>query len=127
MGNADTVRSAYDAFAEGNIQGIVDVQDEGVRWHIPESLPYGGSYEGHDGIQEFFGKFFESWEEFEIQTDDFIESGDHVAVTAQARGKSKSGNEGGGPIAHVWKLSDGKVVHLQAYTDTARELETVKG
>ena len=45
--NAALVKSAYDAFAHGDIQGPLAVLAEDILWHIPGRGPLSGDYRGH--------------------------------------------------------------------------------
>src|SRR5204862_3079944 len=50
--NADAVKSGWDAFAEGDLDTAVATTSDSAKIVIPESLPWGGTYTGPEGIKE---------------------------------------------------------------------------
>jgi hypothetical protein len=50
------IRRYYAAFQTGNIPQIFDILAPNVKIHIPESLPYGGVYSGHNGFKNLVDK-----------------------------------------------------------------------
>ena len=55
--NSKLIADLYAAFARGDIPFILDRLSADVRFEhseLPE-MPYGGTYEGKDGVEKFFG------------------------------------------------------------------------
>jgi hypothetical protein len=52
-----------------------------------------------------------------LETDQFLDAGDYVVVTGRFVGKDDHGRQLDTPCAHVWRMSDGKAVRFQNYTD----------
>jgi len=51
--NVQVIRSAYEAFARGDVPAVPAILDEDVEWEVTDVLPQGGSFRGRDGAGEF--------------------------------------------------------------------------
>ena len=87
---------------------------------LPETLPWGGTRHGRDGILAFASIFRDNVEGQWADADDFIEAGDLIVVLGRLRGRAKAtGDEFEAHFAHVWTLSDGMPSRCRSYFDTA--------
>ncbi|HEX3292102.1 MAG TPA: nuclear transport factor 2 family protein [Solirubrobacterales bacterium] len=125
--NADTVKSGWDAFADGDMDAAVSTTSEQARIVIPESLPWGGTYTGPAGFKEMIGKFLSNFDEVHPEPQQFLEAdGGHVLVTVSGTGTTKSGNELGGDSIWLYKVDDGEISHAEFYGDTATAVEALR-
>jgi ketosteroid isomerase-like protein len=113
--NAALIKSAYDAFSRGDIQGAMAAFAEGIFWHVPGRGPLSRDYRGHAEVLGFFGHFMDlSGGTFRLQVDDVLAKGDRVVVfcteSAQRGGRSWSA-----PQVHVWTVKDGKATVFWEY------------
>ena len=126
-GNVDTIKSGYEAFANGDAEGMKAAWTDDIRWEGPNSteLPGGGTHEGPDDVLQMLGSIADRYESFSVEADEWLESGDTVVVLGHSTAKPK---DGGGeikvPFVHVWRFQDGKASAVQVLTDT---LEVAKG
>lgn len=121
MTNSDTIKGVYDAFAKGDVTGVLAALDPLVNWTEAEGFPYGGTYIGPDAILEnVFIKFGTEWEGFSAVPGQFVDDGDNTVVAlGMYSGKYlKTGKSMNVPFAHVWTMRDGKAVRFVQYTDT---------
>ena len=51
--NVSVVRGFNDALAQGDMGGMLNFLDPQLEWRAPESVPWGGTFHGHDGFREF--------------------------------------------------------------------------
>lgn len=130
MGNAETIKSMYDAFAKGDIPTIVGVMDPKVEWNEAEGILYdqGKPYVGPDEVlQGVFARLAEEWDGFTVTPSNIIDGGDTIVAEARYRGTFKAtGKALDAQVAHVFDLRDGKVTRFQQYTDT-RQFTEVTG
>ncbi len=124
--NADTVRTGWDAFADGDMDAAVATTSEQAKIVVPESLPWGGTYTGRAGFKEMIGKFVSNFDEVHPEPQQFLEADDgHVLVTVSGVGTTKSGNELSGDSIWLYKVDDGEISHAEFYGDTATAVEAL--
>jgi ketosteroid isomerase-like protein len=124
--NADAVRVAYNAMDHGDMGPYFALFDDEAEFREPGSLPYGGTYHGHDGLQRLVGVIGELWDETHFEIDELLEAGDYVVVVARVRSRSRNtGDEVDQPIVEVLRFRNGKIISAQAQTDTARFLQAL--
>ena len=121
--NRETVKRAYDAFAAGDIDGILAMLSDDVAWRVPDVLPHGGSFTGKDGALEFFGGLAEKWDGLEVSVDDIVAERDRVIVIGSAAGKLRSADaDHAYPFVHAWTLRDGRATRFDEYADPPKVL-----
>jgi ketosteroid isomerase-like protein len=124
--NADTVKSGWDAFAQGDLDTAVATTSDSAEIVIPESLPWGGTYTGPDGFKEMIGKFLSNFDEVRPAPQQFLEAEDgHVLVTVSGVGRTKCGNELSGDSIWLYKVDDGEISHAEFYGDTATAVKAL--
>lgn len=127
--NVDGVRGVYQAFAKGDVPGVLGFLWPDIEWTEAEGFPYGGTYKGPNAVLEgVFMRLGTEWDAYSAIPDEFIDAGDTVVAlgkysgTYKATGKSFQAN-----FAHVWSLRDGKAVKFVQYTDTRKVHEALQG
>jgi len=120
MSNVDTARSAYDAFARGDLAALQESFAENAVWVTSDELPLGGEVKGRDKILENFAQIPNYWSSFSVEPEEFIDAGEYVIV----RGTQRAANDEGSfeaPFVHVIKYDeDGKTVRGEFFTDSAK-------
>jgi ketosteroid isomerase-like protein len=123
------VRGVYESTMAGERERTFSLLDENVEWRIPDELPYGGRFEGHDGVAEtrrIANEYFVPGQTF--SQDHVFRSVGHVVVSGQMRATVRATDaELDVPFAHVWTVQDGKVVARHQYTDTRTILRALGG
>jgi ketosteroid isomerase-like protein len=116
--NLETIRRVYEAMKARDASALQELfAPESSIWQTPE-LPWGGSYEGHDGAFTFFLTLVEHIRS-EVTTENLYAAGDHVVQTGRTRGTVvANGATFDVPEVHLWELRDGKVVRFEVYIDT---------
>ncbi|MDP9188799.1 MAG: nuclear transport factor 2 family protein [Actinomycetota bacterium] len=118
--NADLVRTGWEAFGRGDIDGAVATTDDSAQIVVPKSIAWGGTYSGPDGFKEMIGKFMSNFETVDPAPQAFLEAGpDHVVVPVEGSAKTKSGNDISEPSIWLYELKGGKITRAQFYGDTA--------
>ncbi len=120
--NVALVRSIYDAFAAGDIAGVVGRMSPDMVWNEAENFPYadGNPYRGADAILGgVFARLGSEWDGFAAIPEEFLDAGDNVVVLGRYRGTCKAtGQAMDAQMAHVWRVADGMAERFQQYTDT---------
>jgi hypothetical protein len=120
------VHGFNDALARGDVAGMVDFLDPQVEWRAPESVPWGGTFRGREGVREFLGRILEQPAEFRREVLEYIDFGERVVVLLRQMGRPKGGEtEYDVREVHVWTVRDGKIVDFEGSFDTATVLRTL--
>jgi uncharacterized protein len=120
-GNVDLVRGTYEAFGRGDIPAVMATFAEDITWSVPTVVPHGGKAKGHEEVGHFFQRLAEMWEDFGLEFDDFVASGDRVCVIGRARGRF-NGTQTGYGFVHCWTVRDGVSTDFDEFVDPAPEL-----
>ena len=91
--NVAIVRSGYDAFSRGDIEGVLGLLDAGIKWYTPDTVEFGGHYTGPAGVGEFFSTLPSHYAELNVEPSAFVDRADTVVVIGRHRGRSTAGTE----------------------------------
>jgi ketosteroid isomerase-like protein len=89
---------------------------------LPDHI--GEAYRGHGGLLRAVESWFEPSEWVTVEFERIIDAGDRVVSIHKARTKARhTGIEIDTPLAYLWTLRDGKVVHIRAFVDVEQALQ----
>jgi ketosteroid isomerase-like protein len=127
MANGDIIKGIYDAFATGNIPGVLGAMDANISWTEAAGFPYAGTYIGPMAIVEnVFMKLATEWEGFAAVPEQIVDGGNTVVALGNYSGTYKAtGKSMKVPFAHVYDLKDGKIIKFVQHTDTAKVAEVL--
>lgn len=128
MSIVEATRRSYEAFARGDMDGVVADMDEAIEWHQAQGLPHGGLYRGLAEVRRaIFDPLDEEWwDEFAADAHEFLHAGDHVVVIGRYRGRAKeTGKPLDVPFVHVWTYRGGKAIRFRQFLDTAGWVEAL--
>lgn len=121
-GNVDIIKSVYEAFAKGDVAGVLGRMSPDIHWLEAENFPYAdrNPYRGPDAVVAgVFARCMGEWNGFAVHMNDLIDGGDRIVALGRYSGENKATGRGMNPQAvHVWTLKDGKIVAFQQYIDT---------
>lgn len=94
--------------------------DPNSEWLLAEGFPFGGRYVGSDAVfKDFFPRLMSQFSEWKVSIDELLDSGEFVIALGRYQGTVKdTGVKFVAPVAHVWKLKNGKIVQTRQYVDT---------
>jgi ketosteroid isomerase-like protein len=123
----EVAKGIYDAFARGDMAGVLATMADDIKWYEAEGMPYGGPYQGGQAVAEnVFGPVTQDIPNFAVAPEEFIASGDTVAVIARYTGTGKNtGKELDLPVVHIWDVRDGKLARFRQFVDTGKFREVV--
>jgi len=120
--NLDLVRAIYDAFAAGDIGGVLARMSPDIVWNEAENFPYadGNPYCGPQAVLNgVFARIGAEWDGFEAVAEELLDAGDTIVALGRYRGTCKAtGRAMDAQLAHVWRIAGGKAARFQQYTDT---------
>ena len=120
--NVDLIRGLYDAFAAGDLAGVLGRMSPDIVWNEAESFIYADNnpYRGPEGILHgVFARIGAEWDDFGAHPEEIFDAGDTVIALGRYRGTFKAtGRPLDAQLVHVWRIVDGKAAAFQQYTDT---------
>jgi ketosteroid isomerase-like protein len=115
--NIEIIQRGFDAFQRGDLQTVLAAGDPGVvveNHAVPEAL----TYEGLDGALSAITDWVDAFEDFRVEIDELVDSGDDVLVVTRQRGQ---GRDSGAPVESrfgmLFSFRDGAVVRWRIYAD----------
>jgi ketosteroid isomerase-like protein len=85
----------------------------------------GEAYRGREGVQRAVARWFEPFAEVRISLERIVGEGDCLVSIHQVRTKARhTGIEFESPLAYVYRLREGKVIHFKSFWDTQQALES---
>ena len=110
----------YDAFLRWDIDEFAKNVTHDFELTLPETVPWGGTRHGRDGVEAFATIFRDHVEGQWADPDDFIDAGELIVVLGRLRGHARAtGEEYEVHFAHVWTMSGGMPSRCRSYFDTA--------
>jgi hypothetical protein len=120
--NVATIKGLYDAFAAGDIGGVLGAMSPDIEWNEAENFIYAdrNPYRGPQAVATgVFARCAMEWDGFSVAMDDLIDGGDRVVALGRYVGAYKGVGQPMNPQAvHVWTVKDGKAIAFQQYIDT---------
>jgi ketosteroid isomerase-like protein len=119
--NLAAVRSSYEAFSRGDLDGALAMMDDSIVWHQAQGLEHGGVYHGLPAVRAaVFDPIDDQWwENFDAVPTELLAGDDHVVALGRYSATSKAtGKPLDVPFAHVWTFANGKAVRFHQFTDT---------
>jgi uncharacterized protein len=115
-----SLRRIYDALSRWDVDGFTGGVTHDFEFILPETLPWGGTHHGPDGVSAYATLFRDHVDGQWADADDFIDADDVIVVLGRLRGRSiETGKEFEVDFAHVWTVSDGMPSRCRSYFDTA--------
>jgi ketosteroid isomerase-like protein len=125
--SVEFLKGLYAAFGRGDVPAVLGGWADDIEWNEAEGMPYGGVYRGGDAVvQSVFGPIATDVEGFAVTPEEFVGSGETVAVVVRYTGTGKvTGKSLDVPVVHVWDIRDGKITRFRQFIDTVRFAEVV--
>jgi ketosteroid isomerase-like protein len=103
---------------------VYDFLDPEIEVREDPSFPETGTFTGKAAVRRYFDQFTESFDEFTLEPEDFIDLGDDrvlMLFRLQTRGKESGARVEARP-GWIYTIRDGKGVRIEAYLDRAEAL-----
>ena len=121
--NVDVVKDAYRAFGEANLDALMAVMDDCVKWFSigpPHLMPSAGKSYGPEQMEQYFALLRSSGQLKGFWPFEFIAEGDKVVTVGEWLHEIRSsGRLIRSPWVHVFTLRDGKICEFRSFYDTA--------
>jgi ketosteroid isomerase-like protein len=131
--NIEIVRAAFQnweaAWVSGadDFGGLLSVFTEDLVTRRLAPLPDPGTWHGREGMLAVVGEWLETFVEFRMTGEEFIDAGDNVVVRVAQEGR---GDESGAPVSatfwFVFGVRDQRVATFDMYAEREQALEAVR-
>lgn len=121
MSNLDIVRAIQDGTAGGEIRTGKAFYAADFTLREAPSLPYGGTFRGAAGLEDFIDRHEATWAERSFEVLKYVEVGDQVICLVELTARSRrTGKAITMQVTEWWTLRDGQVIDIhEFYFDTA--------
>ena len=117
--NKALVSGLYDAFAQGDVPGVLAGFADDIQWDEPEGLPYESQTSAQGVAENVFGRVTSDIDGFSVTPNELVADGDTVIALITYGGTGhETGKELALEAAHVWTVRDGKCVRFREFSDT---------
>src|SRR2546422_5203690 len=114
-GNEDTLRTVYDAFTKGDVDTVMGLYTDDIKFHVSGRGLVSGDYSGKGEVLGFFGKLMElSGGTFHLEVLDILANNEHGITLTMERGQ-RGGKTLENRAVHVWEIRDGKCTQFWGY------------
>jgi ketosteroid isomerase-like protein len=113
------------AFNSRDLDDVLSLMDPEVDFFAPKTAHSVGrnvSYQGHDGVRQYFDDVAEVWSRLEFAPRECLSKNSHVVTLGTVIGE-RDGEPFEDKVAWAWKLRDGKFVWGRVYEDPDQALE----
>jgi ketosteroid isomerase-like protein len=117
--NIEVIKRGYEAFSNGDVQGVMDSFADDIEWVQPGESAISGTYHGKTEVMEYLGRLAEK--SVTVKVNHLLADGDLVVALTSVTMGDLSGDD-----ADVFTVRDGKTVRVQIHGDTAM-MERVYG
>jgi ketosteroid isomerase-like protein len=109
------------AYAPGTVDlNLFHPQVEVLDPSRPDSAVESGIYRGREGMRRYVEDWVESWEEFKLVPEEFVDSGEKVVARVRTLGRARaSGIELEDERFHAFGFRNGKIASLEVHPSLA--------
>ncbi len=122
--NVELVRRGFEAWETGDLAGLLALLDPDLVTRRLAPMPDPGTWSGPQGLLDVAAEWMETFAEFTMTGEEFIDGGDIVVVRVAQGGR---GADSGVPVTatfwFVYALRDRKIVSLDMYGSRAQAVE----
>ncbi len=122
MSHVDFVKGVYAAFGAGDVPRVLGSMHPQIQWTQTAGYKLGGGVHRSPQavLENVFAKIGVEFESFSIDVERLTDAGNVVVMQGHYVGKGKAtGKSVRAAVAHVFEISDGKIVRFDQYVDSA--------
>jgi len=124
--NVEVVRRLYSAWNARDLKATTELAHPDVEW-LPDRRVGQGPVRGGENIVRFFMDQAETFEEFRVEPERFLDKADQVLVFVRTTGRGTASGAGFDiRIGHLWTLRDGVVVRGEGHANRDEALEAAE-
>lgn len=113
--NEETLRAAYNAFAQGNLEGYLKFCTDEITFHVPGRGQVAGDYTRAEFVHPFISKVIELTNGTFQETVVDVVANDSRGVVLAGHQFERNGHRYAYDTAHIYKIKDGKLAEFAEY------------
>jgi ketosteroid isomerase-like protein len=121
--NIERTRRIYERVRTGSLP--TELLDGDVRWDPPEDVPEHAPLAGREAVRRYASDYVNTFDDFDVEAEEVIESGDSVVVSVRLSGRIKGS---AAPVelagAQIWTFNErGLATRIREFRSVAEALE----
>ncbi len=119
LSNEEIVRALFNAFSRRDLQSVVELMHPDIVFQPMTAAVTrdGEPYRGHEGIRRYTEDVERHWEQLTIRLKQIRSAGRAVVALGLVSGSGSGGSFEDAPTTWVMKFKEGKVAHVQIFSD----------
>ena len=113
--NEETLRAAYNAFAQGDLNGYLQYCTDTITFHVPGKGKIAGTYAREEFISPWLGKVMELTNGTFRETVTDVVANDHRGVVLATHEFERNSRKFKYDTAHIYRIKDGKLDSFEEY------------
>lgn len=120
------VEGVYTAYATGDLEAMLAISSPSIVLTQDYALPWGGRFEGHQGVADFFLGLVGAIDS-QVTPEALFAAGSTVIQYGRTRGTVReSGTTFDIPECHVFTIEDGEIASVDFYIDSSAMLDALQ-
>lgn len=116
--NLELVRQLIDAFNRRDVEAFAQATTPDFEWSTSVMAVEGEVFWGRDGIDTYFQRMGDAWDQFQAVGDQLRDLGERVLFSGRIEGRGRgSGAPVGAPIDILYDLRLGKISRMHSFLD----------
>jgi ketosteroid isomerase-like protein len=119
--NRQLVRDAFEAMGRSDVRPLTELMTDDFDWIIEGQSRFSRRYEGKEAVKrDLLDVLFQAFATpYRFTIDEIIAEGDRVVVLGRGEVRTKAGKDYNNSYCFVLRLTEGRLVELREYLDTA--------
>jgi ketosteroid isomerase-like protein len=127
--NVNLLRRFYESFNQGDLDSVLELCTEDVEvYKDPEVVEMVAAFtpRGQERVAQYLRGWLESWSDYQVRPQEFLQSGDEVAALTEARARGPNSQfEIEGEMADVFTVRDGRIARFRLYIERSDALDSL--
>jgi ketosteroid isomerase-like protein len=116
--NVEIVKRLLDAFNKRDVDAFAEITTPDFEWITSMAAVEGEIFRGREGIETYFGRMRDAWEEFLVHVEDYRDLGERLLCLGRLEGRGlASGVPVSAPLDILYDLRDGRISRMHSYLD----------
>ncbi len=122
--NIELVARLISAFNQRDVDTFASITTPDFEWSTSVMAVEGEIFRGREGIETYFERMREAWDDFQTIVDEYRDLGDRVLLSGQVEGRGRgSGAPVLAPLDILYHFRGGKISRMHSFLDHGEALQ----